>query len=85
MLNFDSAWAPPIEAYSKLMSMGFYVEAMYYEPGMGFCGAWFDGNDEYYQIEGNSEWVRENIPEHIDEAFAISEGMEQWEEENAEE
>jgi hypothetical protein len=28
--------------------------------------------------------VRENIPEHLDEAFAISEGMEQWEEENEE-
>ena len=26
----------------------------------------------------------ENIPEHLDEAFAISEGMEQWEEENEE-
>jgi len=29
--------------------------------------------------------VRENIPEHLDEAFAISEGMEQWEEEANEE
>jgi hypothetical protein len=58
---------------------------MYYEPGMGFCGAWMDGEDEYYQIEGNSEWVEANIPEYIDEAFGISENMAQWEEENAEE
>lgn len=84
MLNFDSAWAPPIEAYSKLKSMGFYIEAFYYEPGCSFCGAWFDGDDNYYEIQGNSEWVRENIPEYIDEAFAISEGMEQWEEEESE-
>jgi len=51
----------------------------------GFVGEWIDGEDYCYQIEGNSEWVRENIPEHLDEAFAISEGMEQWEEEANEE
>jgi hypothetical protein len=85
MLNFESAWAPPIEAYSKLKSMGFYIEAFYYEGGMGFCGAWMDGEDEYYQIEGNSEWVEANIPEYIDEAFGISQNMAEWEEENAEE
>lgn len=81
VINFDSAWAPPIEAYAKFVSMGFEVEAMYYEPGVSFCGEWNNGEDLYYQIEGNSEWVRENIPEHIDEAFGISEGMEAWEEE----
>ncbi len=81
---FDSAWSPPIEAYSKLKSMGFYIEAFYYEPGVGFCGAWFDGDEDHYDIGGNSEWVRENIPEYIDDAFGISENMEQWEEEDAE-
>lgn len=84
VVNFDSAWAPPIEAYAKLVSMGFEVEAMYYEPGVGFVGEWLNGEDLYYQIEGNSEWVRENIPEHLDDAFGISEGMESWEEENEE-
>ena len=72
---------PPIAAYEKLVGLGFEVEAMYYEPGVSFCGEWNNGEDLYYQIEGNSEWVRENIPEHIDEAFGISEGMEAWEEE----
>jgi len=85
MLNFDSAWSPPIEAYSKLKSMGFYVEAFYYEPGVGFCGSWFDGDEDHYDIQGNSEWVTANVPEYIDEAFGISENMAQWEEENAEE
>ena len=85
MLNFDSAWAPPIAAYEKLMSMGFEVEAMYYEPGMSFCGEWLNGEDLYYHIEGNWEWVRENIPEHIDDAFGISEGMEQYDEEETNE
>ena len=81
MLNFDSAWAPPVAAYEQLKDMGFYIEAMYYEPGMAFVGSWTDGFDTPYAIEGNSEWVRENIPEYLDEAFAISENMEQWEEE----
>lgn len=81
MLNFDSAWSPPIQAYEKLVSMGFEVEAMYYEPGSAYCGEWLNGEDLFYQIDGDSDWVTENIPEHLDEAFAISENMQQWEEE----
>ena len=37
-----------------------------------------------FEIEGNSDWVINNIPEHLDEAFAISENMAQWEEEDEE-
>ncbi len=85
MLNFDSAWAPPIAAYEKLKSMGFDIEANYYEPGCAFVGEWLDGEDYCYQIDGDSEWVRENIPEHLDDAYAISESMAQWEEEENEE
>lgn len=85
MLNFESAWAPPIGAYEKLKSMGFEIEANYYEPGCAFVGEWLDGEDYCYQIEGNSEWVREHIPEHLDDAYAISESMAEWEEEYNEE
>jgi len=84
-IYFDSAWAPPIAAYEKLRSLGFEIEANYYEPGCAFVGEWIDGEDYCYQIEGNSEWVQENIPEHLDEAYAISESMAQWEEESNEE
>jgi hypothetical protein len=84
-IYFDSAWAPPIGAYEKLKSMGFEIEANYYEPGCAFVGEWLDGEDFCYQIEGNSEWVRENIPEHLDDAYSISESMEQWEEETNDE
>jgi hypothetical protein len=85
LIYFDSAWAPPIGAYEKLKSMGFDIQATYYEPGCAFVGEWLDGEDYCYQIEGNSEWVRENIPEHLDDAYAISESMAQWEEEANEE
>jgi hypothetical protein len=54
---------------------------MYYEPGVGFCGAWINGEEDHIDIEGNSEWVRNNVPEYLDEAFGISENMEQWEQE----
>lgn len=78
---FDSAWSPPVEFYQKLEVLGFEVEAYWYEPGMSFCGKWEDGCEENYEIQGNSEWVIENIPRDIDEAMGISEGMEIWEKE----
>lgn len=82
--SFDSAWSPPIGAYEKLAEMGFAITAYYYESGCCFCGIWEDGMDEYYDIKGKSNWVKENIPEAIDEAFAISEGMAEWEQEELE-
>ena len=87
---FDSAWAPPTEAYAKLCAMGFEIEAYYNEPGMGFVGKWVgdeeDYFDDYYEYDGyNSETVREAIGAELDDYFNISESMAEWEEENAEE
>jgi hypothetical protein len=67
--------------YQKLEELGFIVEAYWFEPGMNFCGKWEDGASENYDIQGDSDWVFENIPRDIDEAMAISESMEQWEDE----
>ena len=85
-IGFDSAWSPPIGAYEKLSDMGFEIRALYYEGGCCFCGIWDNGNDECYDIKGNSNWVKKNIPSEIDEEFCISFNMEVWEdeEENAE-
>lgn len=85
ILSFDSAYSPPIEAYKKLENMGFEVWALYYESGMMFCGVYGQGEDEFYDIDGDSEWVKENIPQYLDEEFCISESMAEWEQENAEE
>jgi hypothetical protein len=53
---------------------------------MAFCGVWWDGDDNYFEIGGlTAEQVREEIPEELDEAMGISEGIEMWEEDNAEE
>jgi hypothetical protein len=84
-LWFDSAWAPPIGFYTHLESLGFTVEAFYYESGMGFCGKYEDGEDDYFEITGNSEWVKDRIPADIDECFAISDSMADWEDEEKEE
>jgi hypothetical protein len=81
----DTAWSPPIAIFEKLHAQGLDVLAYYYEPGMAFCGKWHNGNDECYNIKGNSTWVDENIPDEINETFAISENMAQWEDESVEE
>ena len=65
--------------------MGFSITALYYESGMGFCGIWDNGSDEYYDIGGNSDWVKLNIPEEIDDEFGISLSMAEWEAEQEEE
>ena len=83
--TFDSAWSPPINAYEKLVEMGFGVEAMYYEGGMGYAGAFSNGADEELVLDGMSaDEVEQNYPE-LDECFGISESMREYEAENQEE
>ena len=83
--GFDSAWAPPTGLYEKMAEQGYQVDAMYYESGMGFCGRWIDGNDDYYEISGmSSDQVAAEIDSDIDEQFGISENMAQWEAEQEE-
>jgi hypothetical protein len=85
-LNFDSAWAPPVNAYEKLIEMGFKILAYYYEPGMAFAGKWEDGNDDYYEYGGMSaDEIANTLPDDLDECFGISEDVAMWEEENKEE
>ena len=67
--SFDSAWAPPVGLYQELVLQGYRVIASYYEPGMGFCGTWIDGNDNY--IEYNNE---EDIPVAIQNDFNMTIG-----------
>ena len=82
--TFSSAWAPPTGAYAKLQDLGFEVVAYYYEPGMCFAGIYDENGDDFYNIDGSSESVRENIPQVLDEMFNISENMAEYEDENQE-
>jgi len=83
--TFDSAWSPPVNAYVKLEELGFRVNAMYYEPGMCYAGAYGSGNDEEINLEGMSaDDIEQHYPE-IDEAFGIAESIREYEAEQEEE
>ena len=83
ILNFDTAWSPPIEFYETMTEMGWSIKAFYYEPGMAFCGLYEDGSNDEYSIEDNADWVDAHIPNAINECFAIAENMAMWEDEQA--
>ena len=83
---FDSAWSPPIAAYEKLQDLGFQVNAYYYESGMAYAGIYDECGDSYYDLSGmDSAEVRDAIPIELDEAFSISEQMEEYEREQLDE
>jgi hypothetical protein len=84
-LSFDTAWSPPINFYDKLVELEFTVNAMYYEPGVNFCGQYFDGQDETYELNDlSSEQAKEQLPTELDEAFGISEQIAEYEAEQEE-
>ena len=85
ILSFDSAWAPPLNAYARLIEQGFKVHAMYYEPGMCFAGVWEDGSDDYYEYgDMSSDEIEQQLPIELDEAFGISQSVSEYEQENQE-
>jgi hypothetical protein len=85
-LSFDTAWSPPINFYDKLVELEFEVDAMYYEPGVNFCGRYYDGQDEIYDLTMlTSEAVKDQLPEELDQMFGISEQMAEYEAEQEEE
>ncbi len=94
---FDSAWAPPIEAYNTFLEDmdGCTLSADYHEPGMDFAGIYTDGDDQY--MEGLGEWCEAVVkgttsigdtPElfqTLDDTFELVEGARDWIEEQMEE
>jgi hypothetical protein len=57
---FNTAWGPPIMAYESLQELGFSIDALYHECGMGFAGSWVDGEencvDNYYEMFQEENW-----------------------------
>ena len=64
IINFDSPWAPPVEAYTTMALNGFDVVAMYFEPGMCFYGRFDNGIDT-----GSAYDDHKDIPSDIAEEF----------------
>lgn len=55
--SFDSAWAPPIGLYNKLVELGYRVHASYFEPGLTFCGIYNDGADNCIDYRGEKDLI----------------------------
>jgi len=70
--SFDSAWSPPIGLYKELVLRGFRVIASYFEPGMGYCGIWKDGDDLYTEY-GDDKGL---IPVQVWEDYNLEEFFE---------
>ena len=83
VLTFDSAWAPPIAAYHRLIEdHGFSVDAYYYEPGMAFAGIFRDSEDSCYGYSDlTADEIEENLPQELNEMFGISDDVRFWAEE----
>ena len=71
-VGFSSAWSPPIQAYEKLLEMGFKIHAFYFEGGMGFAGEYENGDDRYYD-----NW--KEATDEIKVKFGIEESYESME------
>jgi hypothetical protein len=85
LLTFDSAWAPPINAYQTMVEQGFQVKASYYEPGMAFAGVWEDGFDDYYEYGGmTADEIEATLPQELNEEYGIAEQVAEWEAEQEE-
>ena len=70
--TFDSAWAPPVGLYEKLVELGYNVKASYWEPGMAFCGTWDNGFDDYMEYRDHNEipvglWKEYNMDEFFED------------------
>jgi hypothetical protein len=82
-LWFDSAWAPPVEAFTHWMSQtqDRAYQMTFFEPGMMFCGEVESGLVNEYAIPGTVAEVQASIPSALDEEWGISEMVEEMERE----
>ena len=83
--TFDSAWSPPVNAYDKLVELGFGVNAMYYEGGMGYAGSYDEHGDQEINLEGMTADDIEREHPDLNDAFGIADSMREYEAENQEE
>ena len=83
---FDSAWAPPIEAYNTFLEANedCSLTASYFEPGMDFAGLYDNGDDEYLEDLHNEfkqpEDQQSDLYKRLDEEWNLSEQFAEWEE-----
>lgn len=66
-ISFETAWSPPTALYYYLEENGWEVNAYYHEGGMGYCGKFENGEDEYYEYDFSDRESIESLPEDIED------------------
>ena len=82
--GFDSAWAPPINAYDQFLrdNSDCSLKAWYYEGGCDFMGIWDNGDDRCYapgDYKSDSKFFESGDGWELDEYFSITESMAEYE------
>ena len=83
---FDSAWAPPIEAYNRFLDdmSNCSIDASYHEPGCDFAGFYVDGDDDYLENLHEEfklpEDQRSDLYKRLDDEYNLSENYDMWDE-----
>jgi len=72
----NTAWSPPLDFYNHLVGLGYNVLASYFEPGMGFCGVYSNGYDNYIDYGDNKDL----IPMGVWNDFGLADFFEMMEE-----
>ena len=78
VVEFESAWSPPLDFYGTIQNLGFEVTAYYWEPGMAFAGRFDQDGDEFFKVKSLED--AKNLSTDIDEALEIYASMLEWEE-----
>ena len=70
-IYFTTPWAPPLKLYEHMTDeLGFDIQAVYWEEGMGILGKWSsDGDDEQIELPQTTdelEELRTSYPQIID-------------------
>ncbi|MAI83656.1 MAG: hypothetical protein CMM91_01810 [Rickettsiales bacterium] len=82
--GFDSAWAPPINAYDQFLTNNSdcSLKAWYYEGGCDFMGEWDNGQDDCYQpsnYKSDDDFWNDGVGSTLDDYFGITESMAEYE------
>lgn len=76
---FQTAWSPPVTAMETLTDLGFVVELLYREEGMGYVGCYTsEDGDDCYNIDFDDEDWRDNIPESLIDHFNLEDDYENY-------
>jgi len=82
--GFDSAWAPPINAYEQFLrdNEDCSLKAWYYEGGCDFMGEWDNGSDDCYapsDYKSTDDFWQDGVGSTLDDYFGITESMAEYE------